>query len=206
VTLAILPRPAHTGAPRRQQRGCASGQKSCRSRQRGGAGLLVLLVLASAWGVVSITGDGPVSALSCTSQILVATVRTNESSYAPGQTVIISVTLTNEGLACSIPTPSPCGPTPPGASVYNSAGEDVWESGAGGGLISCPPEPVTSVTYPAGYSSTRVLDWRQDKCFLQLRPSQILHCPRTQVPAGRYRIIGSNGTSEQATAAITISN
>ena len=102
VTLAILPRPAHTGAPRRQQRGCASGQKSRRSPQRGGAGLLVLLVLASAWGVVSITGDGPVSALACT--------------------------------------------------------------------------------------------------------SQILHCPRTQVPAGRYRIVGSNGTSEQATATITISS
>lgn len=161
----------------------------------------MLVALASAGGVVSITGDGP---LYCGN--LVTTVRTNESSYAPGQAVIISVTLANEGPACSVPTPSPCGPPPPGASAYNSAGEDVWESGAGGGQITCPPEPVTSVSYPAAYSNTQDLDWSQDKCALQpRRPFPILNCPRTQVPAGRYRIVGSYGTSLQATATITIS-
>jgi hypothetical protein len=165
----------------------------------------VLVALASAVGVVTITGDGQVSDFSCTSEFLVTTVRTSESNYAPGETVIIKVTVANRGPACSIPTGSPCGPAPPGASAYNSAGEDVWESGAGGGQITCPPEPVTSVTYPAGYSSSEDIDWSQDKCVLQLRPVLLLKCPRTQVHAGRYRIIASYGTPEQATATITIS-
>lgn len=160
------------------------GRKPRRRTPRGGAALLVLVVLASAAGIVGITGDGPVSC-----ENLVTTVRTNESSYAPGQTVIISVTLANEGPACSIPTPSPCGPPPAGASAYSSAGEDVWEYGAGT-QITCPYEPVTSVSYPAGYSSTQELNWSQDKCAL---------------PAGTYRIVGNYGTSERATASITIS-
>jgi hypothetical protein len=83
-------------------------------------------------------------------------------------------------------------------------GEDVWGSGAGGGQITCPYEPVTSVWYPAGYSSTQDFDWSQDKCALQPR-RPILNCPRTQVPTGTYRIVGSCGTSAQATATITIS-
>ncbi len=178
-----------------------------RSARRRWAALLVLVALVTAAGGVSIAGDGQVSAFSCTSEFLVATVRTNESSYAPGQTVVISVTLANKGPACSIPTGSPCGPPPPGASADNSAGEDVWESGAGGGNVTCPPEPVTSVSYPAGYSSTQDLDWSQDKCFRQLRGSQLLICPRTQVPAGTYRIVGLGyGTFAQATATITISS
>jgi hypothetical protein len=55
----------------------------------------VLVVLAAAGGAASIAGDGQVSGFSCTSEFLVVTVRTNESSYTPGQTVVIRVTLTN---------------------------------------------------------------------------------------------------------------
>jgi hypothetical protein len=136
----------------------------------------------------------------------VTTLRTSESGYAAGQTVIISVTLANKGPACIIPPPSACGPFLPGAAAYNSAGKLVWGSGAGLGQNWCPAEPVTSVTYPAGYSSSQDVDWAQDKCVLQLRPVQILHCPRTRVPAGTYRIVGSYGTSAQATATVTISS
>ena len=181
----------------------SEGRKPRSRPPRGGATLLVLVAAASVAGVVSVTGDGPVSAFYC--ENLVTTVRTNKFSYAPGQTVIIRVTLANEGPTCSIPPPSACGPFPAGAIAYNSAGKDVWGSGAGDGQTTCPYPPVTSVTYPMGYSSTQDVDWRQDKCFLQLRPLQILRCPRTQVPAGTYRIVGSNGTSGQASATITIS-
>jgi hypothetical protein len=65
---------------------------------------------------------------------------------------------------------------------------------------------VTSVSYPAGYSNTQEVDWSQDKCTRQLRGSQLLICPRTQVPAGTYRIFGSYGTPAQAIATITISS
>jgi len=167
--------------------------KRCTRSTRAGAALL-LVALASAGGV-AVAGDGPVSC-----QNLATTVRTNESSYAPGKTVIISVTLANEGPACVIPTLSLCGPPPGRASAYNSAGEVVWESA--GGHITCPYEPVTSVSYPEGYSSTQQVDWSLGKCALQPR-RPILNCPRTLLPAGKYRIVGSYWTSASTT--ITIS-
>ncbi len=160
--------------------------------------------MASAGGVVSITGDG--SAFSCDN--LVTTVRTNESSYAPGQTVIISVTRDNDGPACSIPTPSPCGPAVPWASAYNSAGEAVWVYGVGQIIVgpsTCTPGPA-STTWPAHSSYIQEFDWGENKC---TRPATGLvghanpDCPGTQVAAGTYRIVGGNGPSASAT--ITIS-
>jgi hypothetical protein len=74
----------------------------------------------------------------------VATVRASEPSYAPGHTVIISVTQANDGPACTTP-PQPCGPPAAVASAYNSAGEDVWDAGADKTIgltgATCPPKP-----------------------------------------------------------------
>jgi hypothetical protein len=182
------------------------GRRPRRRSPRGGATLLVLAVLASAGGVVSISGDGPVAAVPC--EYLVATVRTNESSYAPGQTVIISVTQANEGPACSTLT-SPCGPPAPVAAAYNSAGEAVWVYGAGKTLVGpplCLPGPGTT-TWRAHSSYSQKYDWRQDTCtppVTGLAGHANPDCPGTQVPAGRYRIVGANGPSASVT--ITISS
>ena len=177
-----------------------------RRSPRGGAPLLLLAGLASAGGVVGISGDGPVAGRSC--DYLVATVRTNESSYAPGQTVIISVTQGNEGPACSTVTP-PCGPTAPVAAAYNSGGEAVWVYGVGKTVMGpplCFPGPVTT-TWRAHSSYTQKYDWSQDKCAPPATgPAGHANpdCPGTQVPAGRYRIVGGNGPSASVT--ITISS
>jgi hypothetical protein len=185
----------------------SAGQKPGRRPPRGEAGLLVLVALASAGGVVSITGDGQVSDFSCGNVAgLVATVRTNETSYAPGQRVIISVTQANEGPGCSILVP-PCGPVGPDAAAYNSAGESVWIYGVGKHLNgnTCFPAPVT-VTWPAHSSYTQKYDWSQDKCTVKVtRVGQASpDCAGTQVPVGRYRIVGGNGPSASVT--ITISS
>jgi hypothetical protein len=166
----------------------------------------VVVALASAGGGVSISGDGPVSDLSCGNLAdLVATVRTNEPSYAPGQTVIISVTQANEGPACTIVVP-PCGPAAPDAAAYNSAGQAVWVYGVGKTLtgITCFPGPVT-VTWRAHSSDTQKYDWSQDKCTVKVTRvgQESPDCPGTQVPAGRYRIVGGNGPTASVT--ITIS-
>jgi hypothetical protein len=169
----------------------------------GWAALLVLVALASVGGATSITGDGSTS--SC--EGLVATVKTNESSYPPGQTVIITVTQANDGPTCSTPTP-PCGPALPWASAYNAAGELVWVYGVGkriNGPPLCAPAPGYS-TWRAHSSDTQEFDWAQDKCTLLVpalpgQPNP--DCPGTQVPAGRYRIVGGNGPSASTT--ITIS-
>jgi hypothetical protein len=184
----------------------SGGPKLRRRSARGWAGLLVVVALASAGGVVSISGDGQVSDFSCGNiGGLVATVRTNEPSYAPGQTVIISVTQANEGPTCSILVP-PCGPAAPDAAAYNSAGEPVWVYGAGKTLNTntCFTGPVT-VTWRARSSYSQKYDWSQDKCTVKVtRAGQASpDCPGTQVPAGRYRIVGGNGPSASVT--ITIS-
>jgi hypothetical protein len=186
----------------------SEGQKSRRRSQRGWATPLVLVALActgaacglAGWTVWTTVG----AAGSC--EHLVTTVRTSESSYAPGQTVIISVTQANEGPACSTP-PQPCGPQTL-VSAYNSAGEDVWDYGASKfeGQITCFPPPVPSPMWPAHYLNTQELDWSQDKCVQDgagLGDHANPDCPGTQVPAGTYRIVG-DGTS--ATATITISS
>ena len=182
-------------------------QKPRRRSPRGGPALVVLVALVSAGGVVSTTGDGQVSDFSCGNIAgLVATVRTNQTSYAPGHKVIISVTQANEGPTCSILVP-PCGPAVPEAAAYNSAGEAVWIYGVGKTLNgnTCFPAPTT-VTWRAHSLYSQKYDWSQDKCTVkvtrvgQARPD----CPGTQVPAGRYRIVGGNGPSASVT--ITISS
>ena len=192
--------------------------ESPRRARRGGATLLALVVLASAGAASGIAGDG-VSIGSCAH--FVTTVRTSEPSYAPGQTVIITVTQANDGPGCTMP-PQPCWPWPPAAfaSAYNPAGEDVWDYGARktipGTHITCPPGPGPSMTWTAYYSDTQILDWSQDAC--TQGPGLPGHtnpeCPGTQVSAGTYRIVGTFywsdgrtiGHGPSASATITISS
>jgi hypothetical protein len=185
---------------------------------RGGASLLVLLALAYTGAACGLAGDGIVSVGSCAH--FVATVRTNEPSYAPGQAVIITVTQANDGPACTIP-PQPCGPPSAFVSAYNAAGKDVWDPGAHETIrtllgATCPPEPGPSMTWTAHDSDIQRFRWSQDKC--ALGPGLPGHvnpdCPGTQVPAGTYRITGlfywSNGRTvgqgPSASATITISS
>jgi hypothetical protein len=119
--------------------------------------------------------------------------------------VIISVTQVNEGPACNGLPPEWCGNLRAFASAWNSAGEDVWDNGAGKtvqGISTCPFAAAPGPGWPAHYSSTRNLDWSQDKCALDEtgQPSHANpNCPGTQVPGGTYRIVGN-----QTSAPITI--
>jgi hypothetical protein len=187
----------------------SEGQKSRRRPHRGWATPLVLIALASTGAACGYTAGGTVSPAGPCEQF-VTTVRTSASSYAPGQTVIISVTQTNEGPTCHGTPPEWCGNLQAFASAYNPAGEDVWDSDASKtiqGQVTCPFEPAPGPGWPTHYSNTQKLDWSQDRCALgdeTGRPGQANpNCTGTQVPAGRYRIVG-NWTSASAT--ITISS
>ena len=191
--------------------GAVSMGESRKSRRRsrpGWAVPLVLVALASTDAACGYAGGGTVSpAGSC--EHFVTTVRTNESSYAPGQTVVVSVTQVNEGPACNGIPPEWCGNLQAFASAYNSAGKDVWDYGASKtipGQATCPFAPAPGPGWPAHYSNTQKLDWSQEKCAQAdtLQPGHANpNCPGTQVPAGTYRIVG-NETSASAT--ITISS
>lgn len=181
----------------------SEGRESRRRSRRGRPALLVLVALASAGAACSYAaGTWPFSSTIGSCRQLVSAVRTSEPSYAPGQTVIISVTLANEGPACTTP-PKQCEP-PPAASAYNPAGEDVWDYGAGKftGIPTCIVNPAPT-TWPAHYSYTQELDWSQDKCETGPIGEANPNCPGTQVPAGTYRIVGGTGTSESTTITIT---
>jgi hypothetical protein len=175
----------------------------------------VLVGLASAGAACGLAGDVTVFVGSCTH--FVTTVRTNEPSYAPGQTVIISVTQANDGPACTIP-PQPCGPPSASVSAYNSAGQDVWDYGAHKtmlGHITCYAGSLPRMTWTASYSDTQVLGWGQDKCRYGAEQWGYANpnCPGTAAPAGTYRIVAifywSDGRilghSSPTTATITIS-
>src|SRR5215469_8762389 len=129
-----------------------------RRARRGGAALLVLAGLASAGAACGLAGDGSVP-VGCAH--FVTTVRTSEPSYAPGQTVITTVTQANDGPACTLP-PQPCGPPVALASAYNPAGKDVWDAGAQKTFeqehSSSPPRQTSSLSGNAlGRSCFRIL-------------------------------------------------
>jgi hypothetical protein len=187
----------------------SKGQRSRRRPQRSWATPLVLIALASTGTGCGYAGGGTVSDAGPCEQF-VTTVRTSASSYVPGQTVIISVTQTNEGPTCHGIPPEWCGTLRAFASAYNSAGEDVWDSGASKtiqGQVTCPFVPAPGPGWPARYSNTQKLDWSQERCPLggeAGRPGQANpDCTGAQVPAGGYRIV-ANATSASAT--ITISS
>ena len=176
-------------------------ERTSRWGSRRGWGVAVVLATLAFAGAVGVYGatEGWSFAAVRSCQHFVTRVATSEPSYAPGQTVIISVTQANEGPVCT--TPLVCG-SAPAASAYNSAGEDVWDYGAGKftGIPTC--FSPTLQAWPAGYSNTEKLDWRQDQCAAGPLGRANPYCPGSAVPAGTYRIVGY-GTSASAT--ITIS-
>jgi hypothetical protein len=197
------------------QPGMSEGLESRRRSRRGWAALAVLAGLASAgaaWGFAADqTALGPCGHF-------VTTMRTSHPSYAPGQAVIVTVTQVNAGPACSIP-PQLCGPPQVLASAYNSAGEDVWDYGAQKtipGQATCRLDGPR-VTWAAGHSDTRELNWGQDECTRGTvgQPGQPNPgCPGTQLAAGTYRVTGefwwiegsAGGHGPPASATITITS
>jgi hypothetical protein len=161
---------------------------------RGWASLIVLAMVASAFTASGLAGDETTFVGPCAH--FVTTVRTSEPTYVPGQTVIITVTQTNDGPACTIP-PQPCLPPQAFASAYNPAGKDVWDAGARKRFpsthITCPgPGPVPRMMWTAYESDTHALDWNQEDCTegIGLAGQANPGCPATHVPAGTYRITG----------------
>jgi hypothetical protein len=185
----------------------SEGLKSRSKSRRGWAAPIMLVALASTGAACGQAGGTVLPAGAC--EHFVTTVRTSEPSYAPGQTVIVSVTQANEGPTCYGLPPEWCGTLRAFASAYNSAGEDVWDYGASKtvpGFNTCPFAPAPGPEWPADYSNTQNLEWGQERCALD-ETGQPGHanpsCPGTQVPAGTYRIVGNE---TPASATITISS
>jgi Sigma-70 region 2 len=160
----------------------------------------------------------------CRVSQFVATATSDEGSYAPGQTVNITINVRDTSPdPCSdstnlilqggcIPTPGWSSEWRGSASAINGSGQVVWDFGAGptaGGIQSCPVG-VYLPTVPGNFSASVVLSWPQDVC-TDAPPSTEgpttvpnPNCPGTPVPAGTYRIMSSWEEFQAPPVSITI--
>jgi hypothetical protein len=102
----------------------------------------------------------PTAASTCSASALQYTTHTDHSRYATGQSVNVTLVVTNRGSQpCD--GPSPCG-VGPWATVQDAAGTVVWQSHPLATMCSNPPPvprlaPGQSATYGAG-------TWEQTIC------------------------------------------
>ena len=141
----------------------------------------------------------------CSTQQYTARATTDQSSYARGRSVIITVTMTNSGPTCEGTPPWWCGQE---ASAYDSSGTDVWDLGAGPttpqGVRNCPAALEQTVAH--GSSSAERLSWQQDQCTFDPSAQPIgpnPDCPGTQVPDGTYKVVGDAGMAPPVTVTIS---
>ncbi|MGH9917558.1 MAG: hypothetical protein ACRD6W_01595 [Nitrososphaerales archaeon] len=135
---------------------------------------------------------------------------TDKSTYSTGETVHITLTITNIGPACAGAELS--GACNDGASATNESGQEVWDSDAspdGVSVTSCPAEVIKSI--PSGWTDSDQLAWTQDRCVSLAptvpTPTTNPQCPETQVAPGTYSLVGrwsTNEESESAPVSITI--
>jgi hypothetical protein len=137
----------------------------------------------------------------CTNQQFTARATTDHPTYTRGQTVNITVTVTNSGLTCEGGVaPDTCGPV----SIYDISHTDVWDLGAGPdsplGLYNCGGALIQTIVH--GWSSTQRIGWSQDRCTLEMNGKQVVpnpNCPGTQVPDGTYTVVADNGAAPTVT-------
>lgn len=140
----------------------------------------------------------------CSGQQYTARATADQSRYARGQRVIITVTMTNGGPACEGLPPGWCGQ---GASAYDSSGTDVWDSDAGPNssqdIKNCPAAIEQTVAH--GSSSTQRLSWQQDLCTFDPSAQPVgpnPDCPATRVPEGTYKVVADGGMAPPVTVTI----
>ena len=116
----------------------------------------------------------------CDASQFVVRLGTDKAAYTSGQTVHITLSITNTGRPCSGFEGS--GPCFDAAEATNGSGNVVWAANLG--PYACPALIVRSL--PSGWNDSDQLNWAQDEC-----PSLGTQCTHSQVLPGNYSIIGS---------------
>jgi hypothetical protein len=131
----------------------------------------------------------------CTTSAFVPSVSTDRTSYAVGQPVTITTTVTNTGPSCT--EDEQAGFTCPGAYVDDASGQLVWTS-APEPSTGCAARTGPPTVLPSGWSEQTQYLWQQDAC-----TGGAGGCSHDQVPPGEYRVVGTNWS--QASAPVTVS-
>lgn len=118
------------------------------------------------------------SPTACNGSQFAVRVTTDKTTYSTGQTVMMTLSVTNDGSPCTGTEGS--GPCWDGITASNASGA-VWVSNPG--PYACPAMIIESV--PAGWTDSDHIQWRQQSC-----PGPGSQCTEAQVPPGRYSITG----------------
>jgi hypothetical protein len=131
----------------------------------------------------------------CSDADLDYSTTTDRSSYAPGQSVVISLVVHNHsGHTCDGPPPCGMGPS---AVVQDGNGTTVWQNSAVASMCTNPP-PAPPRLAPGQSSSQRASTaWDQRGCTGK-------GCTPAQSPAGTYRAIARRGSVTAGPAGFTL--
>jgi hypothetical protein len=113
-----------------------------------------------------------------------ARVSTDQSSYAAGAPVQITLEFVNTGPACTV---NATGYACPLVNIDNASGALVW-SNAAPVSAGCPSTFTGPTVLAANWSQSFPMTWGQDAC----TPGPAA-CPGPQVPAGSYQVVGQSG-------------
>jgi len=126
---------------------------------------------------------------SCQVGQFVLTATTDKGTYAPGETVMVDLSLHDTSPEACLDTGVPVWGCY-GATASNSTGNEVWNSLAGPDSLpaSCPTTGFPT-TVPGNFSTTSQVAWTQDVCTQPVTNDQPNpYCPQTPVPSGVYQI------------------
>ncbi len=110
------------------------------------------------------------------------TVSTDQSSYAPGQTVAITLMFKNTGAACTV---NATGYACPRVDVDDASGTLVWSSAAPVST-GCASQTEPPTVLEARWTQTFQEAWAQVSC----TPGNFQGCPGPPVPAGQFEVFG----------------
>lgn len=131
---------------------------------------------------------------SCQASAFLVRVSTGQTSYTLGESVPITVSISNAGPTCiGIEGSGPC---LEGVAVTGESGQLVWVSNLG--PYACPamvPEAVSST-----WRESARLAWSQVEC-----PILGAQCTDAQVPPGNYSLVGSWTVGETASKSPSLS-
>jgi hypothetical protein len=111
-------------------------------------------------------------------------VTTDQSSYAAGAPVQITLEFANAGPACTV---NATGYACPLVNIDNASGALVWSNEAPTST-GCSSTFTGPTVLAANWSQSFPVTWGQDTC----TPGPAA-CPGPQVPAGSYQVIGQSG-------------
>jgi len=130
----------------------------------------------------------------CRASAFLVRASTGQTSYAIGEPVPMTVTISNTGPTCTGIEGS--GPCDEGVAITGESDQLVWVSNPG--PYACPAMVLESV--PSSWRDSAQLTWSQVEC-----PEPGAQCTQAQVPPGNYSLVASWTVGQTASRSPSLS-